>query len=136
MDYDVSIVTLSSRELELENSEDIENVCDYPHFSDVPEEIWVKILLYLEPLDILALGRSCKYFAKHADNDHVWRHQWVNMSSEVPWFSFPSLDSLATLGVQFKDACRRLWSIVSVDGGLYPKCFHCKVSFTFMKYEI
>ena len=130
MDFDVTIVTLSSRDLELETSDSNENVSDdNPQYSDIPEEIWISIILYLEPLDILALGRSCKYFARHADNDHVWRHQWVSMSAEVPWLGFPSIDNLSTLGVQFKDACRRLWSIVSVDGARYPKCVHCKASF-------
>ena len=93
----------------------------------VPEEIWMKIILFLEPLDILSVGRTCRYFTKYADNEHIWRFQWVKLSSKVPWFNFPSVQSLSTLGVQFKDSCHRLWAVVSLDGGIYPKCIHCKV---------
>ena len=93
----------------------------------VPDEIWLKILELLDPLDILALGRSCRRLNKFLDNESVWRMQWARLSAQLPWISFPSVHSLATLGVQFKDACRRLWCIVSTEGGLYPKCIHCKV---------
>ena len=29
--------------------------------------------------------------------------------------------------VLFKDSCHRLWAVVSLDGGIFPKCIHCKV---------
>ena len=92
---------------------------------NVPEEIWIKIIMRLEPLDILSLARTCRFLSKLSDNDHVWRCQWINLSSELPFFSFPSVHNLTTLGVQFKDSCRRLWSIASNNRGLYPKCVHC-----------
>ena len=93
----------------------------------VPDEIWIKILAHLEPLDVLALGRSCRRLNKFVDSDTVWRGQWVRLAKKLPWISFPSVHSLVTLGVQFKDSCRRLWCIVAAEGGLYPKCVHCKV---------
>lgn len=93
---------------------------------DVPEEIWIKIILCLDPLDILALGRTCRHFTKFAENEEVWRHQWISLSSQVTWCNFPSVQNLTQLGVHFKDSCRRLWSIISIDGGVYPRCVHCK----------
>ena len=95
----------------------------------VPDEIWIKIIAHLEPLDVLALGRSCRRLNKFVDSDTVWRGQWVRLAKKLPWISFPSVHSLVTLGVQFKDSCRRLWCIVAAEGGLYPKCVHCKVLF-------
>ena len=112
MEFDVSTVTRDKEELRL---------------FDVPEEIWIKIILCLDPLDILALGRTCRHFTKFAENEEVWRHQWSSLSSQVSWCSFPSVQNLTQLGVHFKDSCRRLWSIISVDGGVYPRCVHCKV---------
>ena len=53
----------------------------------------------------------------------------MRLARRLPWISFPSVHSLVTLGVQFKDSCRRLWCIVAAEGGLYPKCVHCKVIF-------
>ena len=97
---------------------------------NVPEEIWIKIIMRLEPLDILSLARTCRFLSKLSDNDHVWRCQWINLSSELPFFSFPSVHNLTTLGVQFKDSCRRLWSIASNNRGLYPKCVHCNKAFS------
>ena len=102
----------------------------------VPDEIWIKILAHLEPLDVLALGRSCRRLNKFVDSESVWRGQWVRLAAQLPWISFPSVHSLATLGVQFKDSCRRLWCIVAAEGGLYPKCIHCKVMLQFgMKHD-
>ena len=112
-------------ELDVTLTEGLEDEC--PNIFTVPEEIWIKIILFLEPLDILSVGRTCRFFTKYADNEHIWRFQWVKLSSKVPWFNFPSVQSLSTLGVQFKDACHRLWAVVSLDGGIYPKCIHCKV---------
>jgi hypothetical protein len=55
---------------------------DVSHFSsqdhghsrlfDIPEEIQLKIMFLLEPMDILALGRTCRFFAKYAENEHLW----------------------------------------------------------------
>ena len=61
------------------------------------------------------------------------RYQWYKLSSKLPWFNFPPVQSLAELGVLFKDCCRRLWSIVCSDGGLYPKCVHCKVGWDILQ---
>ena len=93
----------------------------------VPEEIWIKILQRLEPLDILSLVKTSSFFTKFSDHDQVWKCQWIKLSSKLPWFNFPSAQNLSTLGVHFKDSCRRLWRIASVNSGLYPKCIHCKV---------
>ena len=41
-------------------------------FVSIPEEIHLKILFMLDPLDILALGRTCRLFAKFASNEHLW----------------------------------------------------------------
>ena len=38
----------------------------------LPEEIQLKLLYLLDPLDILALGRTCKFYAKHAANESLW----------------------------------------------------------------
>jgi len=100
--------------------------CSHSRLFDIPEEIQLKIMFLLEPMDILALGRTCRFFAKYAGNEHLWRYQWYKLSSKLPWFNFPPVQSLAELGVLFKDCCRRLWSIICSDGGLYPKCVHCK----------
>ena len=37
----------------------------------VPDEIWIKILALLEPLDVLALGRSCRRLNKFVDRYFV-----------------------------------------------------------------
>ena len=39
---------------------------------DLPEEIQLKLLYLLQPLDILALGRTCRFYSKHADNEQLW----------------------------------------------------------------
>ena len=39
---------------------------------DLPEEIQLKILHLLQPLDILALGRTCRSYSKYADNKQLW----------------------------------------------------------------
>ena len=96
----------------------------------VPDEIWLKIFRHLDPLDVLALARSCRFFSKICDNFEqiIWHYQWYKLVSKHTWLSLnlPSVQSLSDLGVAFKDCCRRLWSIISV-GGSYPKCVHCKV---------
>ena len=96
----------------------------------VPDEIWLKIFRQLDPLDVLALARSCRFFSKICDNFEqiIWHYQWYKLVSKHTWLSLnlPSVQSLSDLGVAFKDCCRRLWSIISV-GGSYPKCVHCKV---------
>ena len=85
---------------------------------DLPEEIQLKILHLLQPLDILALGRTCRSYSKYADNKQLWyvskflpcqtpeivcrRCQWVLLSEEMPRFTFPPVSSLEQLGVLFK----------------------------------
>ena len=95
----------------------------------VPEEIWLKILSNTEPQDLLALGRTCRFFSKLCEKEQVWRYQWSKLASSHAWLSLnlPSVQSLSELGVLFKDSCRRLWAILSV-GGSYQKCIHCKVN--------
>ena len=39
---------------------------------DLPEEIQLKLLHLLQPLDILALGRTCRFYSKYADNEQLW----------------------------------------------------------------
>ena len=39
---------------------------------DLPKEIQLKILHLLQPLDILALGRTCRSYSKYADNKQLW----------------------------------------------------------------
>lgn len=39
---------------------------------DLPEEIQLKLLYLLQPLDILALGRTCRFYSKYADNEQLW----------------------------------------------------------------
>ena len=96
----------------------------------VPEEIWLKILCHIDPMDVLALARSCRFFSKIEANfePDIWHYQWYKLVSKHTWLSLnlPSVQSLSDLGVAFKDCCRRLWSILCV-GGSYPKCLHCKV---------
>lgn len=92
----------------------------------VPEEIQLKILTLLDPLDVLSLGRTCKFYANLSNNERLWRYQWEDLSSGLAWFTFPPSESLSQLGVLFKDCCKRLWSILSSQIGLYPKCVHCK----------
>ena len=65
---------------------------------------------------------SLRSFSPHVDR----RHQWVELSAEMPRFTFPPASSLEQLGVLFKDCCRRLWTILASEGGLYPKCVHCR----------
>ena len=50
----------------------------------------------------------------------------MELSAEMPRFTFPPASSLEQLGVLFKDCCRRLWTILASEGGLYPKCVHCR----------
>ena len=104
-----------------------------PKIFSVPEEIWLKIVFQIDPLDVLALGRSCRFFSKLSDNEQIWRWQWSKLARKHAWLNhnLPSVQSLSELGVLFKDACRRLWSILSV-GGSYPKCVHCKVNISFL----
>jgi hypothetical protein len=39
---------------------------------DLPEELQLKLLHLLDPLDILALGRTCRFYAKHAESEPLW----------------------------------------------------------------
>ena len=58
--------------MELDVSHDTSEDGRHSRLFDIPEEIQLKILFLLEPLDILALGRTCRFFAKYADNEHLW----------------------------------------------------------------
>ena len=53
----------------------------------------------------------------------------MKLSQKTP-FTFLPLTSLSDLGVNFKDACRRLWRVLVTEGsfgGLTPsKCNHCR----------
>ncbi len=53
----------------------------------------------------------------------------MKLSLKTP-FTFLPLTSLSDLGVNFKDACRRLWRVLVTEGsfgGLTPsKCIHCR----------
>ena len=57
--------------------------------------------------------------------------QWIRFSLRTP-FSFLPTTSISELGVNFKDACRRLWMVLVSDsnptfGGLNPvKCDFCR----------
>ena len=39
---------------------------------DIPEEIQLQILELVEPQDLLAIGRSCRFYAKYANNEYIW----------------------------------------------------------------
>ncbi len=58
------------------------------------------------------------------------KHHWLKLSRKTP-FQFPPQPSLSELCINFKDACRRLWRILIVEGafgGLIPtKCVHCRM---------
>ena len=139
---------------------------------DLPEEIQLKILHLLQPLDILALGRTCRSYSKYADNKQLWydskfsiaKHlilcagvasgffwarrcldsrfprsqalsSWAFSSryesnSALFFFLFREFSNLKILFSE-KDCCRRIWTILSADGGLYPKCIHCRLFFKF-----
>ena len=109
---------------------DVSDEAGQPKLFSVPEELWLKIFCHIDPLDVLALVRSCRFFSKIGDNfeQNIWHYQWYKLVSKHTWLSLdlPSVQSLSDLGVAFKDCCRRLWSILCV-GGSYPKCIHCKV---------
>ena len=57
------------------------------------------------------------------------KHQWINLSAKTP-FTFPPESSLVDLGINFKDACKRLWRVLVTEGsfgGLTPaKCINCR----------
>jgi len=38
----------------------------------LPEEIWIKILMYCDAKDILSCGYTCKYLNKTASSDFLW----------------------------------------------------------------
>ena len=109
---------------------DVSDEAGQPKVFSVPEELWLKIFCHIDPLDVLALARSCRFFSKLGEKfeQNIWHYQWYKLVSEHIWLSLdlPSVQSLSDLGVAFKDCCRRLWSVLCV-GGSYPKCLHCKV---------
>lgn len=92
----------------------------------LPEEIQLNVLFLLEPLDILSLGRTCRFYAKYADSEPLWRFQWFRLSCRLNRITFPPVSSLEQLGVLFKDCCKRLCCIISAGGALYPPCIHCR----------
>ncbi len=49
----------------------------------VPDEIWIKILTYLEPLDVLALGRSCRRLNKFVDRYFVFHVTHVSRFHDI-----------------------------------------------------
>ena len=56
--------------------------------------------------------------------------QWIRLSSKTP-FNYIPAQSMTELGVNFKDACHRLWRVLIYDnhifGGLNPvKCLRCR----------
>ena len=95
----------------------------------LPPEIHARLLLYLDPTDVLSYARTCKACSKYADTQQLWRHQWSRLSRKTP-FTFLPTAYMVELGVNFKDSCRRLWKILvseGVFGGLVPsKCPTCK----------
>ena len=51
----------------------------------VPEEIWLKIFCHIDPLDVLALARSCRFFSKFCDIIFYSRETTVKRkSSPIP----------------------------------------------------
>eukprot|EP00095_Tigriopus_kingsejongensis_P011596 maker-scaffold297_size217559-snap-gene-1.21 protein:Tk11596 transcript:maker-scaffold297_size217559-snap-gene-1.21-mRNA-1 annotation:"PREDICTED: uncharacterized protein LOC103575170" len=99
------------------------------HFLALPQEVHTGILDLLDPSDLLAYSRTCRTCSKFAESQQVWKHQWAKLSRKTP-FTFLEIQSLVSLGVSFKDSCRRLWKIMVTEGafgGLNPsKCMHCK----------
>ncbi|XP_055384325.1 F-box/WD repeat-containing protein 5-like [Condylostylus longicornis] len=47
--------------------------CDYGLWETIPEEVFLKILLYLSTKDILAFGSTCKRYYKICKDDFLWR---------------------------------------------------------------
>jgi len=97
----------------------------------LPTEIHVKILSLLDLPDVLAYSSTCKLFYKYSEDQNLWKLQWIRFSLRTP-FSFLPTTSISELGVNFKDACRRLWMVLVSDsnptfGGLNPvKCDFCR----------
>ena len=51
-------------------------------------------------------------------------------SDSALFFFFREFSNLKILFSE-KDCCRRIWTILSAEGGLYPKCIHCRLLFKF-----
>lgn len=91
----------------------------------IPEEIYLQILSLLHPLDILSLGKTCKFFSSIINSELIWKNQWLSLTNGLDAFSLPPIEDLTQLGVLFKDCCKRLWSVVGDSGRSYPPCSHC-----------
>ncbi|XP_076245173.1 actin-related protein 6-like isoform X2 [Calliopsis andreniformis] len=91
----------------------------------LPEEVWIKILLYCDVPDIIAFGRTCKYLKKTSDTEYLWRIKWLELISKV-YFRFPDIKCLQSLNVSFKAMCYRLYMITTLPEGVrFSKCYHC-----------
>ncbi|XP_043527377.1 uncharacterized protein LOC122537838 [Frieseomelitta varia] len=90
-----------------------------------PEEIWIKILLYCDVPDIIAIGNTCKYLRKASDTDYLWKMKWLQLISKVH-FRFPDIKCLQLLNISFKAMCYRLYMVITLGENVhFPKCRHC-----------
>lgn len=97
----------------------------------LPVEIHVKILSFVDLMDVLSYATTCKYFYRCAESQLLWKVQWIKFSQKTP-FSFLPTASMTDLGVNFRDTCKRLWKVLISEsiifgGGLNPvKCCYCR----------
>ncbi|QQP50728.1 Putative LOC100645362 [Caligus rogercresseyi] len=98
-------------------------------FFDLPIELHVKILMLLDPLDVLSYSSVCKISNKIGETHRVWRSQWKKLRGKTP-LSFPVPSPREDRSLNYKDACKRLWCVLVDEGPLGPfrgePCSACK----------
>lgn len=54
-------------------AEDQEDYCENSPWVFIPEPMFTKIFLYLDPRDMLNAGQTCKRWNKLSRDDYIWR---------------------------------------------------------------
>jgi len=86
----------------------------------LPEEIWIKILIYCDINDILSCGYTCKYLNKTVSSDFLWKKKWMQLES-VCMFKFPSV---CRAQMNHKEMCMRLYTILH-SNTVFSRCHKC-----------
>ncbi|KAI4487431.1 hypothetical protein M0804_005580 [Polistes exclamans] len=90
-----------------------------------PEEIWIKILLHCDILDIITFSSTCKYLRTISSSEYLWKIKWLQLLSQVK-FQFPSIKQLQSHSVNFKGMCYRLHMIITLGENVqFEKCYYC-----------
>ncbi|XP_071746572.1 actin, macronuclear isoform X1 [Lepeophtheirus salmonis] len=124
-----SVLVSSFSDYLLDMMEEVGSQGSFTGLFDLPIELHVKILMMIDPLDVLSYSCACQISKQMGENHRVWKHQWTKLSSKTP-FTFPIPINKDDPSINYKDVCGRLWRILVYKGLSGPliagRCSYCK----------